>query len=235
MLTDLESQVRSGLSSLADGNTIDVPPVATLYARAEGAAPQRTARRKLSWLAIPAVAVAAATGGAVAIANGGAPSIVKHGFDVAKQWSPVWDIPASNTKLVAAAVGADGTRMQYWLGVSATSKARCEQWIIQPVGEPWRSTGQSCVQVDALPDPDKLVAGGGSTQHHGVYVYFHTPTAATEVIIRFADGTTQTAPVTTPGFALALLPSGEAAESATARDAAGNTLGSLDLRFSWAN
>jgi hypothetical protein len=225
MLSDLESQVRSGLSSLVDETTIDVPSVATLHARAERATSRRRGRRRLRWLAIPAVAVAAAAGGAIAIADGGAPSVVTHGFDVAKQWNPVWDIPSSNTKLVASAVGADGTRMQMWLGVSATSRAQCEQWIIQPVGEPWRSAGQSCV-VDALPDPDKLVVGGGTTQHHGAYVYFHTPIAATEVIIQLADGTTRPVPVTTPGFALALLPRDEAAVSATARDAAGNTLAS---------
>jgi hypothetical protein len=231
MLSDLESHVRSGLSSLVDETSIDVPPVAALYARAERAATKRPGRRRLRWLAIPTVALAAATGGAVAIADGRAPRIVTHGFDAAKQWNPAWNIPPSNTNLVASAVGADGSRIQYWLGVSATSPAQCEQLIIQPVGEQWQSLGQSCVQGNALPDPTQLQAGGGSTQHHGVYVYFHTPVGATEVIIQLADGTTRTVPVTTPGFALALLPSSKAAVSAAARDAAGNTLGSIDLHW----
>ncbi|MGH8890102.1 MAG: hypothetical protein ACRDV3_10170 [Acidothermaceae bacterium] len=229
MLNDLEDQVRAHLEVFADEAITEIPPVEALYARYERANRRHRNRRKLSWLAIPTITVAAAAGGTVAIAAGGAPSIVSHGFNVAKHWNKAWNIPAANTKLVASAIGTDGTHAQYWLGVSATSKAQCEQWIFQPAGQPWRSEGESCIQVDALPDPTLLEAGGGPTPTKEVLVYFHAPLTATAILLRFADGATSTVPVTTSGFALTLLPNGMPAASATALDDAGNNVGSTDL------
>jgi hypothetical protein len=227
MTTDLDENLRTALSEYAAVTDAVPPPVELIRDRANGQlASRRSVRRRLALIGVPLVGV---LGAGVAVATGGSKDVAQEQFTKAHEWNPEWDIPAANAKLVASDTAPDGAQAEYWVGVSAThAPAQCALWLSRLPGRPWQAEGSSCTTSDSPtvgPDsPFTLTMGsaGGDT-YHGVLA-FHVRRGTQTVAITLDDGSERDVPVTTPGYALVVLPPKRAATKAVALDGAGRVI-----------
>ncbi len=240
MTSDLQERVRAGLHSYAAATDAVPPPVQRIRDRAANPTPMRRAvRRRLAWFAIPVVAVAA---GGVAIATGGARDVANEKFAEANLWNPEWDIPVANQTLVAADTAADGTEVQYWVGVSAKhAPARCELLLFRRPGGSWRANGSACTAANTPQrSPDSPLGPTiGRTPMDDDYRAmadtdfsmwgFHVPRGTQKLVVTIDDGTQRVVVVTTPGYALVVVPAKRMATRAVAVDAAGTAIDTVPI------
>jgi hypothetical protein len=222
MSTELDVRVRDALHNLADSTDVTTPPLAVIRARGRG--PMVRRRRRLAWIAVPAVAL---MGAGVAVASDGVPGVVTAHFAKAHQWNSAWDISPDDSTLVASGTAPDGTQAQEWIGTS-TSKAgaECQLDLIRRPGHDWAATSIGCT-VDALAAVTTLALDGGGEGPAGQdsTAVFRTGPGATSVVVEFADHSRRTLDVSTSGYALLVWDPIVRAVSATAVAADGATLG----------